>query len=172
MRSLKMLKVSGFLSFASVILLENTGASAQSIAENIRPVGRLCVMGQNCVGTKAESTTIEGSSKASDPSQPINENRSEELQGGANINDSPIQMEADFDVASAYQTSCFACHATGAAGAPLLGDIEAWDSRMEKGMDAVMANVINGVNAMPAKGLCMNCTDNELQEIVGYMISQ
>jgi len=172
LRSLKMLKVAGFLSFASVILLENTGASAQSTAENIRPVGRLCLMGQNCVGAKAESTTTEGSSKASDPSQPINENRSEELQGGANINDSPIQMEADFDVASAYQTSCFACHATGAAGAPLLGDIEAWDSRMEKGMDAVMANVINGVNAMPAKGLCMNCTDNELQEIVGYMISQ
>ena len=49
----------------------------------------------------------------------LRENRSEELQGGANINDSPIQMEADFDVASAYQTSCFACHATGAAGAPL-----------------------------------------------------
>lgn len=164
-----MLKVAGFLSFASVILLENTDASAQSTAENIRPVGRLCLMGQNCVGAKVESTTTEGSSKASDPS---NENRSEELQGGANINDSPIQMEADFDVASAYQTSCFACHATGAAGAPLLGDIEAWNSRMEKGMDAVMANVINGVNAMPAKGLCMNCTDNELQEIVGYMISQ
>ena len=46
------------------------------------------------------------------------------------------------------------------------------DKAVEKGMDAVMANVINGVNAMPAKGLCMNCTDNELQEIVGYMISQ
>ena len=172
MRSLKMVKVAGFLSFASVILLENTGASAQSIAENIRPVGTLCLVGQNCVGAKAESTTTEGISKASDPSQSINENRSEELQGGANINDSPIQVEADFDVASTYQTSCFACHATGAAGAPLLGDIEAWDSRMVKGMDAVMANVINGVNAMPAKGLCMNCTDNELQEIVGYMISQ
>jgi cytochrome c5 len=167
-----MFKVAGFLSFASVILLENTGASAQSIAENIRPVGTLCLVGQNCVGAKAESTTTEGISKASDPSQSINENRSEELQVGANINDSSIQVEADFDVASAYQTSCFACHATGAAGAPLLGDIEAWDSRMEKGMDAVMANVINGVNAMPAKGLCMNCTDNELQEIVGYMISQ
>ena len=167
-----MFKVAGFLSFASVILLENTGASAQSTAENIRPVGRLCLMGQNCVGAKAESTTTEGISKASAPSQSINENRSEELQVGANINDSSIQVEADFDVASAYQTSCFACHATGAAGAPLLGDIEAWDSRMEKGMDAVMANVINGVNAMPAKGLCMNCTDNELQEIVGYMISQ
>ena len=172
MRSLKMLKVAGFLFFASVVLLESTGALAQSTAENIRPVGRLCLMGQNCVGTKGESTITEGSLKPSDPSQPINESRSGELQGGANINDSPIQTEADFDVASAYQTSCFACHATGAAGAPLLGDIEAWDSRMEKGMDAVMANVINGVNAMPAKGLCMNCTDNELQEIVGYMISQ
>ena len=45
-----------------------------------------------------------------------------------------------------------------AAGAPILGDIEAWDSRMKKGMDAVMNNVINGVNAMPAKGMCMDCS--------------
>ena len=30
---------------------------------------------------------------------------------------------------------------------------------MEKGMDAVMNNVINGVNAMPAKGMCMNCSE-------------
>ena len=168
MRSLKMLQVAGFMSFASIVLLENTGASAQSAAENIRPVGRLCLMGQNCVGAKAESTTTE----ASNSSQPTAENRSEELQSDTNLNASSIEMEADFDVASTYQASCFACHATGAAGAPLLGDIEGWDSRMDKGMDAVMANVINGVNAMPARGLCMNCTDNELQEIVSYMISQ
>ena len=43
---------------------------------------------------------------------------------------------------------------------------------MEKGMDAVMANVINGINAMPARGLCMDCTDNELRAIVDYMIAQ
>ena len=40
---------------------------------------------------------------------------------------------------------------------------------MDKGMEAVMANVINGVNAMPAKGLCFNCTDDDLQAIVQYM---
>ena len=71
-----------------------------------------------------------------------------------------------------YNDACMSCHASGAAGAPLLGDLEAWNSRMEKGMDVVMTNVINGVNAMPAKGLCMACTDNELRAIVDYMIAQ
>ena len=79
---------------------------------------------------------------------------------------------AAFDVESTYQMSCFACHGTGAAGAPILGDAEAWAPRMEKGMDAVMFNVVNGVNAMPPKGLCFTCTDDDLAAIVAYMISQ
>jgi cytochrome c5 len=79
---------------------------------------------------------------------------------------------AAFDVESTYQMSCFACHGTGAAGAPILGDAESWAPRMAKGMDAVMANVVNGVNAMPPKGLCFTCTDEDLAALVGYMSSQ
>ena len=73
-----------------------------------------------------------------------------------------------------YMASCFACHSTGAAGAPKVGpgvyDAE-WAERMEKGMEAVMQNVINGVNAMPARGLCFDCNDADLQALVDYMIS-
>ena len=43
---------------------------------------------------------------------------------------------------------------------------------MAKGMDAVMVNVVNGVNAMPPKGLCMTCSDDNLGTLVSYMISQ
>ena len=43
---------------------------------------------------------------------------------------------------------------------------------MEKGMDAVMANVITGINAMPPKGLCMSCSDDDLMALVNYMVSQ
>ncbi|MCH1599832.1 MAG: c-type cytochrome, partial [Pseudomonadales bacterium] len=71
-----------------------------------------------------------------------------------------------------YQMNCFACHGTGAAGAPMLGDSEAWDARMEKGMEAVMANAINGVGAMPARGICMSCSDDDLQQVVEYMLAQ
>ena len=79
------------------------------------------------------------------------------------------QLTDGFDAQATYMQSCFACHNSGAGGAPKLDDPADWSTRMEKGMEAMMANVINGVNAMPAKGLCFNCTDDDLQAIVQYM---
>jgi len=71
-----------------------------------------------------------------------------------------------------YQASCQACHATGAANAPKLGDKEAWAPRIATGIDAMLANAIKGLNAMPPKGACMACTDEELKEAIEYMVSQ
>ena len=83
------------------------------------------------------------------------------------------QLTDGFDVEATYMMSCFACHSTGAAGAPKVGDgnSDAWGPRMEKGMDAVVANAINGLNSMPAKGLCFTCTDEDLAALVVYMVS-
>ncbi len=69
-----------------------------------------------------------------------------------------------------YNTNCMACHTTGAAGAPKLGDVADWDGRLSKGLDAVYANAINGYNAMPAKGLCMGCSDDEVKATVDYIL--
>jgi len=69
-----------------------------------------------------------------------------------------------------YNSACMSCHATGAAGAPKLGDTAAWAPRIAAGMDSLVANVINGLNAMPPKGLCMACSDEELQGAVQYMV--
>jgi cytochrome c5 len=71
-----------------------------------------------------------------------------------------------------YDQFCFACHATGVGGAPLFGDAAAWEPRVAKGLDELMASTLNGVNAMPAKGTCMNCSDDELNAAVDYMIEQ
>jgi type VI secretion system protein VasI len=76
------------------------------------------------------------------------------------------------EIVAIYQSTCFACHSTGAAGAPKLGDIEDWNSRMEKGLDQVMANVVRGINAMPPKGLCFECDNDTLKAVVSYMIPQ
>ena len=70
-----------------------------------------------------------------------------------------------------YDQYCFACHSTGVGGAPKLGDTAAWASRQDKGMDALMASTLNGLNAMPAKGTCMGCSDDELGEAVDYMLN-
>lgn len=71
-----------------------------------------------------------------------------------------------------YNSSCVTCHGTGAAGAPKLGDAAAWAPRIAKGMDTLVSNATNGLNAMPPKGLCMACSDAELQASVEYMVSQ
>ena len=83
------------------------------------------------------------------------------------------QLTDGFDAEATYMMSCFACHSTGAAGAPKVGDgnADAWAPRMEKGMEAVVANAINGLNTMPPKGLCFTCTDEDLAAIVTYMVS-
>ncbi len=71
-----------------------------------------------------------------------------------------------------YNSNCMACHGTGAAGAPKTGDVAAWAPRIAAGMDSLMANATNGLNAMPPKGLCMTCSDEELQGAVDYMVNQ
>jgi cytochrome c5 len=68
-----------------------------------------------------------------------------------------------------YNRSCAACHVSGVAGAPKSHDVAAWESRMSKGMDALVASVKNGLNAMPPTGLCADCTDEEYQELITYM---
>jgi cytochrome c5 len=71
-----------------------------------------------------------------------------------------------------YQTSCQACHATGAAGAPKFGDKAAWAPRIATGVDAMLAVAIKGKGAMPPKGACASCSDDDLKAAIEYMVSQ
>lgn len=68
-----------------------------------------------------------------------------------------------------YDKSCKVCHETGAAGAPKAGDAEAWAPRVAKGMDALLASVNAGLNAMPPKGMCFDCTDADYTALIQYM---
>jgi cytochrome c5 len=68
-----------------------------------------------------------------------------------------------------YNKFCFACHATGVGGAPKKGDAAGWAPHLAKGNDAIWKSVINGLNAMPPKGTCMNCSDEELKDAIAYM---
>ncbi|MFT5420003.1 MAG: cytochrome c5 [Candidatus Endobugula sp.] len=71
-----------------------------------------------------------------------------------------------------YGSKCIACHGSGAAGAPKLGDTAAWAARIGKGIDVLYTGAISGINGMPAKGLCMDCSDDEIKATVDYMLSQ
>lgn len=69
-----------------------------------------------------------------------------------------------------YNT-CAACHSSGAAGAPKFGDVAAWQPRIAKGAETLYSNSINGYNAMPAKGLCSDCSDDEIKSAVDHMMA-
>lgn len=151
----------------SFLVLGNSALAQQSIEDNVRPVGQVCLVGQSCVGSAAGNAPMTSSSAAA----PVAAVVEEVVEVVEEVVEAVAEVAA-FDVESTYQMSCFACHGTGAAGAPIMGDADAWTTRMEKGMDAVMANVVNGVNAMPPKGLCMTCSDDNLQALVDYMSGQ
>ena len=79
----------------------------------------------------------------------------------------------NFDAAATYQTTCYACHGAGQAHAPIVGETIEWEIRLEKGMETLVQNTIEGLNGvMPARGLCTACSDEELKAIVEYMIEQ
>ncbi len=150
--------VAAFLSLLSV----SKSVTAQNVADNIRPVGSVCLAGQACVGTEASTATV-----SDIPSIEVSADVEPER-----TDTSAVEVASEFDAEAAYQMSCNACHGAGAAGAPMLGDSGAWESRLEKGMEALLANVVNGVGAMPARGICMTCSDDDLQAIVEYMLAQ
>jgi len=73
------------------------------------------------------------------------------------------------DGAKVYASGCNACHASGVAGAPKLGDKAAWAPRIAQGLDALTASVIKGKGAMPPRGAVPNATDADLRAAVAYM---
>lgn len=74
------------------------------------------------------------------------------------------------DGKAVYDGFCFVCHASGVGGAPIYADGEAWAPRIDKGMDALWETMQNGLGAMPAKGTCVNCSDEELRASLDYMV--
>ena len=54
----------------------------------------------------------------------------------------------------------------------MIGDADAWAPRIDKGLDTLVSHAINGFNAMPAKGGCSSCPDEEIQASVEYIVEQ
>lgn len=77
-----------------------------------------------------------------------------------NANKTPDQL---------YQGACFACHGTGAAGAPKLGDAAAWTDRLAKGLDTLVSSAVGGVGAMPPRGGSA-LDDDQIRSVVEYMM--
>lgn len=86
---------------------------------------------------------------------------SEEASGGSELDGEALYASV----------GCVACHAAGVAGAPKLGNAEAWGPRIEQGNDALYQSVFNGKGAMPPRG-GSSASDEEIMAVVDYMVSQ
>lgn len=73
--------------------------------------------------------------------------------------------------AEVFSAACVACHGSGAPGIPQKGDVAAWGPRIAQGREALYASVINGKNAMPPRGVCMDCSDEELKAAVDHLVA-
>ncbi|MDC0981653.1 c-type cytochrome [Candidatus Pseudothioglobus singularis] len=69
-----------------------------------------------------------------------------------------------------YNSKCAGCHKSGVMGSPKFASLEDWAPRIDLGLEKLTLSAIAGKGGMPAKGTCMDCTDNDIKITVQYML--
>ncbi|MCC5791963.1 MAG: cytochrome c5 family protein [Legionellaceae bacterium] len=115
------------------------------IEQRIKPYGQVRIEGQNGTADSVPAVT-----QVSD----------------AEEEDVPVGKEI-------YGQYCAACHQRGLAGAPVFRKAESWEPLLaKKSLDELTATSIKGINAMPAKGTCNRCSEDDLRAAIEYMLPQ
>jgi cytochrome c5 len=81
-----------------------------------------------------------------------------------------VKTELVVDGEEVYGGLCKTCHDAGVAGAPLSGSDQMVARLEEKGLEMLVSNAINGLNAMPPRGGNPNLTDEQIQAAVEFML--
>ncbi len=87
----------------------------------------------------------------------------------------PASQAPSLDLAKGeqiYTQGCVVCHLTGVANAPKLGDKTAWAPRIAKGMNALFTTALQGMGAMPPRGMLPQAPDDDIKAAVAYMVSK
>ena len=69
-----------------------------------------------------------------------------------------------------YSANCQGCHSSGVMGAPKYASLEDWAARIDLGLEKLTLSAIAGKGGMPARGTCMDCSDNEIKLTVQYLL--
>ena len=67
---------------------------------------------------------------------------------------------------------CSKCHATGAQGAPKIGDKQAWSKRASQGLSSLTDHALTGIRQMPSHGGSPDLTDLEIKRAITHMVNQ
>ncbi|HHF3175559.1 TPA: cytochrome c5 family protein [Vibrio alginolyticus] len=132
-------------------------------------------MSRQMISVLFAALTFSTAALASDISQTEYDAIAERIQpvGGVYLAGSePVKEEptGPRDGATVYGTFCIACHASGVNGAPKTGNADDWAPRIAQGKDTLVKHALEGFNAMPAKGTCMDCSDDEIIAAIDHMI--
>lgn len=132
-----------FLFFSSsVIYAEEMNFDKQQIQQRIAPIGKVNV-----------------EEEAADKAKTIEDSQTQ------------VVVQKEVPGKAIYDQYCSVCHRDGLAGAPKFENKEDWQARLSaKKLDGLLTSAKNGLNAMPAKGTCMDCSDEDLKIAIQYML--
>ena len=143
-----------------IILASSIGGNAFETMQNSKSavMERISPVGQVRVGNPEQVVAAEasGSMQVAAAQPPAQEAAAGDAKSGEDV----------------YNGGCLACHGTGAAGAPKLGDKAAWEPRAAQGLDALVANAIKGKGAMPPKGGNPSWSDQEIRNAIEFMLGK
>ena len=151
-------------------------SNPDDVAARIAPVGKARI-GDPAAQTQAPESTASATSTAEAPA-------TETASAAPAASDSGESGAAAQTVATAggavdlaagekiYQSACFACHLSGAAGAPKLDDPAAWEPRLGQGKAGLLQSVTNGKGAMPPKGGFAHLTEDEIRNAIEFMLDK
>jgi cytochrome c5 len=128
-------------------------SSPQAVLERIQPFGQARVGKPETV---AAAPAGEASAAPAQPAAPAAAPAAAAGQGGEAV----------------YSKACIACHSTGVAGAPKVGDKAAWEPRLAQGLDTLFNSSLKGKGAMPPKGGNMSLSDDDVKSAVQYMLEK
>ncbi len=117
--------------------------ASNNVIQRIRLAGSVCLEGQPC----AEEVAVAAAPAASEGAV---------ARSGEEV----------------YNAACMACHSAGVMGAPVMGDKSQWSARITQGKETLYQHSINGFNAMPAKGGCASCSDDDIKAAVDFMVAK
>lgn len=120
----------------------------EEIAQRIKPVGEVCVQGDACSNAGAAAVASADADAGAAPAASAGRSGEE-----------------------VYNKFCTVCHSIGLLDAPKTGDTAAWQERADNqgGLEGLLKFSISGIRAMPPKGTCSDCTDDELMSAIKSM---
>jgi cytochrome c5 len=134
-------------------------------AERVAPVGSVRTELPVEEAAAAEPDPVEPGSAESDPVEEVADSAADTTA------ELPAMADSGIDGAAIYNSACMACHASGAAGAPVPGSDD-WAERAARGVDALAASAISGMGIMPPKGGRPDFSDDEIRAAVEHMLGQ